>query len=69
VPYNRVDTFTYTRYHQPFYALGWATRVENDFFDGEVYRTSPDAADLILPPGRSGVAYMSVRRLCCIPKA
>jgi hypothetical protein len=55
VPYNRVDTFTYTRYHQPFYALGWATRVENDFFDGEVYRTPPNAADLILPPGRSGV--------------
>jgi hypothetical protein len=55
VPYNRVDTFTYTRYHQPFYALGWATRLENDFFDGEVYRTPPNAADLILPPGRSGV--------------
>jgi hypothetical protein len=55
VPYNTVDTFTYTRYHQPFYALGWATRLENDFFDGEVYRSSPSAADLIVPPGRSGV--------------
>jgi hypothetical protein len=55
VPYNHVDTFTYTRYHQPFYALGWATRVENDFMDGEVYRSPRNAADLIVPPGRSGV--------------
>jgi hypothetical protein len=56
VPYGPVDTFTYTRYHQPFYALGWATRVENDFFDGDVYRVNRDAAnDLIVPPGRSGV--------------
>jgi hypothetical protein len=55
VPYNTVDTFTYTRYHQPFYALGWATRVENDFMDGEVYRSARNSADLIVPPGRSGV--------------
>ncbi len=57
VPYSRVDTFNYKRFHQPFYALGWATRVENDFFDGPVYRPDPSMpADLIVPPGRSGVS-------------
>jgi hypothetical protein len=55
VPYNNVDTFTYTRYHQPFYALGWATRVENDFYEGDVYRSSNPQTDLILSPGRSGI--------------
>ena len=55
VPYNNVDVFTYTRYHQPFYALGWATRVENDFYDGEVYRAADKRTDLILSPGRSGI--------------
>lgn len=55
VPYNLVDTFTYTRYHQPFYALGWATRVENDFYDGDVYRNADGKNDLILSPGRSGI--------------
>jgi hypothetical protein len=55
VPYNTVDTFTYTRYHQPFYALGWATRVENDFYDGDVYRAADKNTDLILSPGRSGI--------------
>ncbi|HEX8835145.1 MAG TPA: hypothetical protein VF719_13135, partial [Abditibacteriaceae bacterium] len=55
VPYNTVDTFTYTRYHQPFYALGWATRVENDFYDGDVYRAADKQHDLILSPGRSGI--------------
>ena len=53
VPYNAVDTFTYTRYHQPFYALGWATRVENDFYD-TVYRAENPKTDLLLMPGRSG---------------
>ncbi|MDQ3813292.1 MAG: beta-galactosidase, partial [Armatimonadota bacterium] len=56
VPYGPIDTFTYTRYHQPFYALAWATRLENDFFDSDVYyasRTSPPA--LLVNPGRSGV--------------
>ncbi|MDF2441182.1 MAG: hypothetical protein JWN98_2166 [Abditibacteriota bacterium] len=56
VPYNTVDVFTYQRYHQPFYALGWATRVENDFFDGPIYRPDKSMpADLIVPPGRSGI--------------
>jgi hypothetical protein len=55
VPYGPIDTFTYTRYHQPFYALGWATRVENDFFDGDVYRAAEGSTDLIVSPGRSGV--------------
>ena len=55
VPYGPVDTFTYTRYHQPFYALGWATRLENDFFDGNLYRVDKGAAtDLIVTTGRSG---------------
>lgn len=53
VPYNAVDTFTYTRYHQQFYALGWATRVENDFYD-TVYRAENPKTDLLLMPGRSG---------------
>jgi hypothetical protein len=56
IPYNTVETFKYTRNHQPFYALGWATRVENDFFDGDVYRVkNGSGTDLILPPGRSGI--------------
>lgn len=55
IPYNTVDTFTYTRYHQPFYALGWATRVENDFYDGDVYHSADKRTDLILSPGRSGI--------------
>ena len=59
IPYGPVDTFTYTRYHQPFYALGWATRVENDFFDGDEYRAAPGATDLILNTGRSGVGKYS----------
>lgn len=56
VPYNNVDVFSYERYHQPFYALGWATRLENDFYDGDVY-TAKDGAhtDLLVSPGRSGV--------------
>ena len=36
VPYGAVDVFTYERYHKPFYALGWATRMENDFFHHRV---------------------------------
>lgn len=56
VPYGPTDVFTYTRYHQPFYALGWATRMENDFFDGDVYKVKPgDDTSLIVTPGRSGV--------------
>jgi hypothetical protein len=56
VPYNDVDVFTYERYHQPFYALGWATRLENDFYDGDVYRVQDSArTDLLVAPGRSGV--------------
>jgi len=56
IPYNTVDTFNYTRYHQPFYALGWATRVENDFYDGDVYKVEDGSGtDLILSPGRSGI--------------
>ena len=58
VPYGPVDTFTYTRYHQPFYALGWATRLENDFFDGNTYRVRQESDnDLILSPGRSGIGH------------
>ena len=52
VPYNAVDTFTYTRYHQPLYALAWTTRVENAFYD-QVYRGNAET-DLLVLPGRSG---------------
>ncbi|HEX8464091.1 MAG TPA: hypothetical protein VF627_05675, partial [Abditibacterium sp.] len=54
VPYGPVDTFTYTKYHNPLYALGWTTRIENDFFDGETY-VADGKTDLIVPPGRSAV--------------
>ena len=52
VPYNEADLYSYEKFHQPLYALGWTTRVENDFFDGDVYR-APANVDLIVPPGRS----------------
>lgn len=56
VPYNEVDVFTYERYHQPFYALGWAARMENDFFEGDVYNArDAGRTSLIVTPGRSGV--------------
>jgi hypothetical protein len=58
VPYNLVDTFTYTHYSQPLYALGWATRVENDFYDGSTYKADRDS-DLLLSPGRSGVGKLT----------
>jgi hypothetical protein len=58
VPYNSVDAFTYTRYSQPLYALGWATRIENDFYDGSTYKAAPDS-DLLLSPGRSGVGKLT----------
>lgn len=52
VPYGTTDTFTYTKYHNPLYALGWTTRIENDFFDGQIY-LADGKTDLIVPPGRS----------------
>ncbi|RYG71476.1 hypothetical protein EON80_05170 [bacterium] len=52
VPYGTTDTFTYTKYHNPLYALGWTTRIENDFFDGDTY-VADGKTDLIVPPGRS----------------
>ncbi len=56
VPYNNVDVFTYERYHQQLYALGWATRLENDFYDGDVYSVKDGAhTDLLVSPGRSGI--------------
>lgn len=56
VPYNEVDVFTYERYHQQFYALGWATRLENDFYEGDVYKVKEGGhTDLLVSPGRSGV--------------
>lgn len=58
IPYNLVDTFTYTRYAQPLYTLGWATRVENDFYDGKTYKSDGDS-DLLLSPGRSGVGRLT----------
>ncbi|MBW3635928.1 MAG: hypothetical protein KY445_05600 [Armatimonadetes bacterium] len=54
VPYGTVDTFTYTKYHNPLYALGWTTRIENDFFEGQTY-IADRGTDLIVPPGRSSV--------------
>jgi hypothetical protein len=54
VPYSNLDTFTYKKYHQPLYALGWAARLDNDFFDGPTY-TSTTPNTLIVPPGRSGL--------------
>ena len=55
VPYGPLDTFLYTKYHQPFYALGWATRVENAFYDGDTYTATDPQRTLILTPGRSGL--------------
>jgi hypothetical protein len=52
IPYNNVDVFSYDRYDQMLYALGWTTRVENDFYDGKTYQ-APDDVTLIVPPGRS----------------
>jgi hypothetical protein len=56
VPYGTTDTFTYTKYHNPLYALGWTTRIENDFFDGQTY-VADGNTDLIVPPGRSSTGH------------
>lgn len=57
IPYGPIDTFTYQLYHQPLYALGWTTRVENDFYDGSTYQAPPGAEmDLLVSPGRSGLS-------------
>ena len=57
VPYNEADLYSYEKFHQPLYALGWTTRVENDFYEGKTYRAPTDAT-LIVPPGRSvGARY------------
>ncbi len=58
VPYGTIDTFTYTKYHNPFYAMGWTTRVENDFFSGKNY-LADSKTSLIVPPGRSSVGNYS----------
>jgi hypothetical protein len=58
VPYGTTDTFTYTKYHNPLYALGWTTRIENDFFDGQTY-VADGKTDLIVPPGRSATGRYS----------
>jgi len=55
VPYNTVDAYTYTRYYHPLYALGWVSRVENDFYDGPTYKVADGRNVLIVPPGRSGL--------------
>ena len=59
VPYNDTDVFTYTRYTAPLYSLGWTTRVENTFYNGDVYRAD-DKQDnqLLVAPGRSGTAQL-----------
>ncbi len=63
VPYNEADLYSYEKFHQPLYALGWTTRVENDFFEGKTYR-APDDATLIVPPGRSvGAQYVGAPAL------
>ena len=63
VPYGASDLYSYEKFHQPLYALGWTTRVENDFFDGDVYRAPADAT-LIVPPGRSvGAQYVGAPAL------
>ncbi len=58
VPYGPIDTFTYTKYHNPFYAMGWTTRVENDFFSGKFYLADAQTS-LIVPPGRSSMGQYS----------
>ncbi len=58
VSYGPIDTFTYTKYHNPFYAMGWTTRVENDFFSGKNY-LADNQTSLIVPPGRSSVGAYS----------
>ena len=63
VPYNEADLYSYEKFHQPLYALGWTTRVENDFFEGKTYRAPADAT-LIVPPGRSiGAQYIGAPAL------
>ena len=63
VPYGPTDIYAYEKFHQPLYALGWTTRVENDFFDGDTYR-APAGVDLIVPPGRSvGAKYVGAPAL------
>ncbi len=63
VPYSEADLYSYEKFHQPLYALGWTTRVENDFFEGKTYK-APKGVDLIVPPGRSlGVNYVGAPAL------
>ena len=63
VPYGEADLYSYEKFHQPLYALGWTTRVENDFFEGKTYR-APQGVDLIVPPGRSsGANYVGAPAL------
>ncbi len=63
VPYSEADLYSYEKFHQPLYALGWTTRVENDFFQGQTYRAPADAT-LIVPPGRSiGAQYVGAPAL------
>ena len=58
VPYGTVDLFTYEKPYNPLYNLGWTTRLENAFFDGERFVAS-EGTDLILPPGRSATGTFS----------
>ena len=63
VPYDEADLYSYEKFHQPLYALGWTTRVENDFFEGKTYK-APDDVTLIVPPGRSvGAKYVGAPAL------
>jgi len=57
IPYGDRDTFTYTSYYQPLYALGWFAQLENDFYDTQYQ--APDKSTLLVAPGRSGAESLS----------
>ena len=58
VPYSQVDLFTYEKPYNPLYNLGWTTRMENSFFEGERF-AADKGTDLILPTGRSATGLFS----------
>jgi hypothetical protein len=58
VPHGGVDLFTYEKPYSPLYNLGWTSRVENAFYEGERFRARR-GTDLILPPGRSAQGRFS----------
>jgi len=58
VPYGTLDLFTYEKPFAPLYNLGWTSRIENAFYDGERFE-APRGTDLIVPPGRSALGQFA----------